>query len=171
MTLRMKHLLSKPLILISLSSSLLLSGCVAPSGGGGAYSRQQPYGGVTPQQATVIAGAVLGGVAGHQVGGGRGRTVATVLGAVLGGYLGGVMSNQSRQRTNYALDTNAPSTWVEPQTNNRYTVTPTRTYTGNVNGQQSVCRDYNMDAYIDGRLQQVRGRACRDANGQWVATR
>lgn len=157
----MTHLLSKTLTLITLSSSLLFTGCVSGPGGGG----------ITPQQGSVLTGAVLGGVAGHQVGGGRGRRVATILGAVLGGYIGGAMSNQSRQRTNYALDSNQSSTWVEPNTNNRYSVVPTRTYTGNVNGQQSVCRDYNMDAYINGRLERVVGRACKNANGQWVATR
>ena len=159
----MIHIL-KPLMITTLSSVLLCSGCVSGPGGGG----------ITSEQASVLAGAVVGGVAGHQVGGGSGRRVATILGAVLGGYLGGMMSNQSRQRTNYALDqapNNAPTTWTEPQTNNRYTVTPTRTYNSNVNGQQSVCRDYNMDAYIDGRLQQVKGRACKDATGQWVAAR
>lgn len=157
----MINLLFKPLMITALSSVLLLSGCVSGPNGGG----------ITRNQAGVLTGAVLGGVAGHQVGGGRGKTAATVLGAVLGGYLGGVMTNQSRQRANYALDNNQRSTWVEPQTNNRYTVTPTNTYNGNVNGQQTVCRDYNMDAYIDGRLQQVKGRACKDATGQWVATR
>jgi len=37
--------------------------------------------------ATLI-GAVLGGVVGHQFGGGRGKTVSTVTGAVLGGVVG-----------------------------------------------------------------------------------
>lgn len=160
----MTHLLSKSLMITTLSASLLFTGCVSGPGGGG----------ITSGQAGVITGSVLGGVAGHQIGKGRGRTAATVIGAVLGGYVGGLMTNQSRQRTNYALDqtpNNQSRTWVEPQTNNRYTVTPTRTYSGNVNGQQSTCRDYNMDAYIDGRLQQVVGRACKDASGQWVATR
>ncbi len=84
------------------------------------------------------------------------------------------MSNQSRQRTNSALETtptNQSSTWTEPGTNNEYTVTPTRTYNTEVNGQQNVCRDYTMDAQIDGRPQQVIGRACRDSTGQWVAVR
>jgi uncharacterized protein YcfJ len=35
-----------------------------------------------------IAGAVIGGILGHQVGGGRGRDVATVGGAVAGGAIG-----------------------------------------------------------------------------------
>jgi uncharacterized protein YcfJ len=35
-----------------------------------------------------VAGAVLGGVIGHQIGGGRGRDIATVAGAAGGGYAG-----------------------------------------------------------------------------------
>ena len=154
----------KPLLVTTFSSILVFSGCASGPNGSG----------ITAEQATIIAGAVAGGVAGHQMGGGKGKTAMTVLGVMLGGYLGGVMSNQSRQRTNYALDqapNNAPTTWTEPKSNNRYTVTPTNTYNSNVNGQKTTCRDYNMDAYIDGRLQQVKGRACKDATGQWVATK
>jgi uncharacterized protein YcfJ len=35
-----------------------------------------------------IAGAVIGGVLGHQIGGGKGKDIATVGGAVAGGYAG-----------------------------------------------------------------------------------
>src|SRR5215472_12882431 len=35
-----------------------------------------------------VAGAVIGGVIGHQIGGGRGRDIATVAGAAGGGYAG-----------------------------------------------------------------------------------
>jgi outer membrane lipoprotein SlyB len=35
-----------------------------------------------------VAGAVVGGVIGHQIGGGRGKDLATVGGAVAGGYAG-----------------------------------------------------------------------------------
>jgi uncharacterized protein YcfJ len=42
----------------------------------------------------IAAGAVLGGVLGNQVGGGNGRTLATVAGAVGGGYLGDVIGKK-----------------------------------------------------------------------------
>jgi uncharacterized protein YcfJ len=38
--------------------------------------------------AGTVIGAIAGGVIGHQIGGGRGRTVATVGGAVAGGAIG-----------------------------------------------------------------------------------
>ena len=162
------NLVSKGLLTSTLASTLIISGCATGPNGGGVG------GGINNDQARVIAGTVLGGVIGHQMGKGSGKTAATIIGALLGGYIGSVMSTQSRQRTNYALDkapNNESTTWTEPQTNNQYTVTPTDTYNARVNGQQSVCRDYTMDAYIDGRMQQVKGRACKDSSGQWVAVR
>lgn len=140
--------------------AVVLTGC-SSSGGG--------YSAADMERTKTIAGAVIGGVVGHQFGKGRGRKVATIAGAVLGGYLAGAMSPYGRQQTNSALNNNTTSTWTEPGTNNNYTVTPTNTYTSTVNGHQSTCRNYTMDAYIDGKMQQVKGRACKDTNGQWVS--
>lgn len=42
-------------------------------------------------------GAVLGGLAGNTIGGGRGRTAATVGGAVAGGAAGSAVSGSTRQ--------------------------------------------------------------------------
>lgn len=51
--------------------------------------------------AGTIAGAVVGGILGHQVGGGSGNTAATVLGAAGGAYLGNQMEkNQGTQQVN-----------------------------------------------------------------------
>ncbi len=51
--------------------------------------------------AGTIAGAVVGGILGHQVGGGSGNTAATVLGAAGGAYLGNQMEkNQGAQQVN-----------------------------------------------------------------------
>ena len=46
-----------------------------------------------------IAGAVIGGVLGNQVGSGTGRTVATVAGAAGGAYVGHELENRQPQRT------------------------------------------------------------------------
>jgi outer membrane lipoprotein SlyB len=43
-----------------------------------------------------VAGAVVGGVLGNQVGGGSGRAAATVAGAVGGGYVGNRMEQNTR---------------------------------------------------------------------------
>ena len=49
------------------------------------------------------AGAILGGVLGHQVGGGRGRDVATVAGAVGGGLAGNEIEKRNHTTTTYEV--------------------------------------------------------------------
>ncbi len=48
-----------------------------------------------------VAGGVLGGVLGHQIGGGNGKTAATVLGAIGGGVAGNEVERRSRAETTY----------------------------------------------------------------------
>ena len=48
-----------------------------------------------------IAGAVAGGVIGHQFGGGRGRDVATVVGALGGGYAGNQIQGSMQDNDTY----------------------------------------------------------------------
>ena len=59
-----------------------------------------------PQQTSgvgVAAGAVLGGLLGNQVGGGNGRTLATVAGAVGGGVAGNEVERRTRHVTTYQV--------------------------------------------------------------------
>jgi len=51
----------------------------------------------------VIAGGVLGGVLGHQVGGGRGKDLATVAGAVGGAYAGNAVEKNIKTKTVYQV--------------------------------------------------------------------
>ena len=48
----------------------------------------------------VIAGAVVGGILGNQVGGGTGNTAATVLGAAGGAYAGNEIEKRNQQNVN-----------------------------------------------------------------------
>lgn len=43
-------------------------------------------------------GAVAGGLLGHQIGGGKGKTLATVGGAVAGGYVGNRVQKSSQEK-------------------------------------------------------------------------
>lgn len=52
----------------------------------------------------IAAGAVLGGVLGNQVGGGNGRTLATVAGALGGGFAGNEVEKHTRTTTSYVVD-------------------------------------------------------------------
>jgi outer membrane lipoprotein SlyB len=46
----------------------------------------------------MASGAVVGGVAGHQIGKGRGKTVATILGVIAGGAVGNAVEQQGNTR-------------------------------------------------------------------------
>lgn len=63
--------------------------------------RQQVSEPSRPNAGGVIAGALIGGILGHQVGGGTGRDIATAGGAVAGAAIGNNMANQNNS---YARD-------------------------------------------------------------------
>lgn len=108
------------LIAVAAASVAVLGGC-ASSMSGGAYSRGQARQAQEVQMGMVEsvrnvkiegtkspvgtgAGAVIGGIAGSNVGSGKGSTVATILGAVAGGVAGsaieeGVMSKDGLEIT------------------------------------------------------------------------
>ena len=48
-----------------------------------------------------VAGAIVGGVAGHQVGGGSGKDLATVAGAIGGAFAGREVEARSKSYTVY----------------------------------------------------------------------
>ena len=122
------------------------------------------------EQSGIVIGSVLGGLLGSQVGSGRGRIAATVVGSVIGsqiaGNIGRSMDDTDRVKTGHSLETvrtGVPTAWRNPDTGNRYTVTPTKT-TEKAGGP---CREYTIDAVIGGREEQVYGTACRQADGSW----
>lgn len=122
------------------------------------------------QDQGVIIGAIAGGLLGSQVGGGSGRVLATVVGTVagaaIGGSIGQSMDDTDRLNTAMALEnvrTGVSSTWVNPDTDYRYSVTPTSTYESDT----GPCREYTMDATIGGNTEQIYGTACRQADGSW----
>lgn len=156
-----KSVITVTIFTTALSSVLILSGCSN----------------VSKEQQGAITGSVIGGVVGHQFGGGSGKTAMTIIGAIAGGMIGGNigrgLDQQDQQRVNQSLETasnNQKVAWENTNTKTNYEFTPTNKYDGNVNGQPTQCRDYVMDAWIDGRQQQVKGRACKNNQGQWVNT-
>jgi outer membrane lipoprotein SlyB len=108
------------LIAVAAASVAVLGGC-ASSMSGGAYSREQTRQVQEVQMGVVEsvrqvkiegtkspvgtgAGAVIGGIAGSNIGAGKGSTVGTILGAVAGGVAGsmieeGVMSKDGLEIT------------------------------------------------------------------------
>jgi outer membrane lipoprotein SlyB len=57
----------------------------------------------SPSGVGVVGGAVVGGLLGNQVGGGTGRTLATIAGAVGGGYAGNEVEKRTRTATTYQV--------------------------------------------------------------------
>jgi outer membrane lipoprotein SlyB len=56
-----------------------------------------------PSGVGMIAGGVVGGLLGNQVGGGNGKKIATVAGAVGGGYAGHEIEKRTRSTTTYEV--------------------------------------------------------------------
>lgn len=143
-------------VLASCLVAVGLVGCAAPGG--------------PNETGGTIVGGVLGGALGSQVGGGRGRTVATVIGALVGANIGAnvgrSMDGNDRARTAQVFETvptGQSSQWVNPDTRNQFTVTPTRTY----ETAGAPCREYTMRAVVGGRPDDVYGTACRQPDGSW----
>jgi outer membrane lipoprotein SlyB len=51
-----------------------------------------------------VAGAVLGGLLGNQVGGGDGKTIATVIGVLGGGWAGNTVEKRMKKETVYQVE-------------------------------------------------------------------
>lgn len=124
------------------------------------------------QEVGTVTGAVLGGALGSTVGKGHGKTVAIIggaaIGSLIGSSIGKSMDKNDQMQMSKALEvapTNQPYAWHNPDTGNDYTVIPTQTTVVASSGQP--CREYTTQAIIGGEKQQVYGKACRDAAGNW----
>ena len=124
----------------------------------------------TREEAGALTGMAAGAAIGSAVGGGRGNALAIWLGAVVGANIGSTigryMDEQDRIRMSGIMETqrtNVASSWVNPDTQYRYEVTPTRTYTA----PEGPCREFTIDAKIGGKTEEVYGTACRQADGSW----
>lgn len=144
------------IVALALCCSVAVSGCAT-------YQGEQ-------ERTGIVIGGALGGLLGSQVGRGDGRTAAiiigTLAGAAVGGSIGRSMDDTDRLKTAHTLETvrtGVSSSWRNPDTQNTYTVTPTRTY--ETTGQP--CREYTVDAVVGGKKQQVYGTACRQPDGSW----
>lgn len=118
-----------------------------------------------------LAGGAVGGILGNQIGGGSGKVIATtggaVIGALLGSSIGRSMDKVDRMQLEKVLETSPTGRavgWQNPDSGNRYTVQPLRTYYRN---DEEPCREYVTKAIIGGKVQQIYGKACRQSDGSW----
>lgn len=138
---------------VSLLAAALITGCAT-----------------NQEQSGAVLGGAAGAAAGSAVGSGSGRVLAIILGAMVGSAVGANvgrhMDEQDRIRTAEAMEynrTGQASSWRNPDTQTRYTVTPQRTY----DAPSGPCREFTMDAEVGGEPQQVYGTACRQPDGNW----
>lgn len=126
------------------------------------------------QAAGGVGGAVLGGLAGSQIGDGSGRLWATGAGVLLGALLGSeVGSSLDRADMAYANKANTKAhnasigetvSWSNPETGNQGSVTPVR------DGYSSAgryCREYQQTVIVGGQEQSAYGTACQQPDGSW----
>lgn len=117
-----------------------------------------------------VLGGVVGGVLGHQIGGGTGKTLATIGGAVAGVLVGGAigrnMDAQAQGCVGEVLEV-APVgqrvQWVDSGVT--YVVVPKKV----VMRQGAHCRPYTLQMQVHGGWQTSQGMACRRPGGVWVA--
>ena len=123
----------------------------------------------------LLAGAVLGGFLGSQIGGGGGAIVATGAGVFLGALIGGGIGKQldekdrleAERATQSALESSRSGqtiTWTNPESGNSGTVTPTKTYHTN---STEYCRVYQQTVTFGGKTEDAYGTACRQPDGSW----
>ena len=123
-----------------------------------------------------LGGAALGGLVGAQFGDGSGQLIAGIVGAGLGAYLGNQIGSKlddaDRQKAQTAMNDSLEysadgrqTSWQNPNSGNSGQVTPTRTYYASDN---RPCREFVHMVEIEGEIEEVRGTACRNPDGEWV---
>jgi len=132
-----------------------------------------------PKQAGgTLLGAALGGLAGSQIGGGKGQLAAVGAGVLLGGLLGNeagrsldradqLYAERTAQKALETAPSGTTSNWVNPDSGHAGSVTPSPAYR---TADGRVCREYQTTVTIGGRTEQAYGTACRAADGSWKIT-
>jgi surface antigen len=123
-----------------------------------------------------VLGAVVGGLLGSRIGKGGGKKVAIGAGVLAGGFLGNHIGGQMtcedqakhEQTTQQALETQpsgAATSWVNPDSGDSGSVTPTRTWQNPDDGK--YCREFDQVIEVNGKQETVTSTACREPDGTW----
>lgn len=154
--------MKKTILTLALISTAALAGCNTLDGAG------------NKQLIGTGGGAILGGLAGSQVGKGTGQLWATGAGVLLGGLLGSEIGasldnadrSYAQQANQRAYDAPIGQTirWNNPDSGNYGTITPTREGQTNTG---AYCREYQQTVYVGGKQQSAYGTACQQPDGSW----
>lgn len=129
---------------------------------------------INKEQMGTLGGAVLGGIAGSQVGKGSGRLWAVGAGTLLGAFVGSevgksldkadlVYAERAAEKAHQA-PIGETITWNNPESGNAGDVTPVK---DGYAESGRYCREYKQTIYIDGQAETAYGTACQDAEGKW----
>ena len=156
------------IITLVLASTLALAGCAA-------QGEQNAWGMGNKQTVGTGAGAILGGILGSNVGGGKGKLWATGAGALLGAFVGSSIGqsldqadmayHQQAFERAYSAPLNQPINWNNPQSGHRGSVTPVRE--GRQASSGGLCRQYKQTIVVDGQAETAYGTACQNSDGTW----
>jgi surface antigen len=126
------------------------------------------------QTGGALIGGALGGLAGSQIGSGKGRLAATAAGALLGLLAGSEVGKSldkadqqyamQAQQSAYTAPVGQRITWNNPESGHSGTITPVR------DGRDQTgayCREYQTTVNGGGQPQQAYGTACRQPDGSW----
>src|SRR5215472_810894 len=113
----------------------------------------------------------IGGLGGAAAGGGGTAIAASVIGgALVGGLAGNLLDQRDRRLADEAAQRafeTAPSgkavAWTNPDSGHSGTITPVRTYESN----GRYCREFQQTVTIGGRPENSFGTACRQPDGAW----
>lgn len=145
--------MTKKILLISVCLIPLLStSCVTNKGQTGAMGG-------------AAGGAIIGQAIGHNTGG---TLIGAAVGALFGYIVGNEMDKADKASLNSVYETspsNQTTAWVNPDSGNRYEVTPQPAYVEPKYNRQ--CREAEILTTIDGKAEKVTTTACRE-NGHWV---
>jgi surface antigen len=129
------------------------------------------------QTVGTLIGAGTGALIGAQFGRGRPQLIATSVGTLLGAYLGNeagksldradrLYASRAEYRALEYTPSGHATAWRNPDTGHYGTVTPTATFE---TASGEYCREFQHQAEVGGRAQNVYGTACRTPDGQWQA--
>ncbi len=127
------------------------------------------------QTVGTVGGAILGGLAGAQIGGGRGQLAAvgagTLLGALIGSEVGKSLDRADKMymaRTTQDALERKPSgevvEWRNPDSGHYGTIKPVETYQRD---DGRYCREFQQTVTVGGSTEEAYGTACRQPDGTW----
>lgn len=158
------------IIALALATTLALSACATDGS-------NNPWGSWgTKQTIGTAGGAVLGGLAGAQMGKGKGQLWTTGAGALLGAFVGssiGQSLDKADQQYHaqavesaYSAPLNQSINWSNPESGHSGSVTPVRE--GRQASTGNLCRQYKQTIMVDGRSETAYGTACQNSDGSWT---